>query len=61
MKHQRSMKKKHVLEISKTREDPLLELNVHELVFMLARATTMVVAIAIQMISGTMGNTPRPD
>ena len=48
MKHQ-THQKKHVLEISKTREDPLLELNVQKLVSMLARAITMAVAIAIQL------------
>ena len=55
------MKKKHVLEISKTREDPLLELNVHKLVFMLARAITMAIAIAILMTTGTRGDGTRPD
>ena len=55
------MKKKHVLEISKTREDPLLELNVHKLVSMLARAITMAIAIAILMTTGTRGDGTRPD
>ena len=60
MKHQ-THQKKHVLEISKTKEDPLLELNVHKLVFMLARAITMAIAIAILMTTGTRGNGTRPD
>ena len=56
MKHQ-THQKKHVLEISKTRKIlvfPLLELNVHELVFMLARAITMAIATAIQLTTRTM-------